>query len=144
MKQAQYEATWRHYARASASHRIGKLSGLTRVAAEERLRRGGFVPESPASAGSVTWRHSDGSSVRVDPPHDGRRNFPSDRRTHYHKYVRIETPNHPGARQPYPLSDRGRVVVGRSTSAHILSGQRQREAAFEAELEVALEAVGFV
>lgn len=129
--------TWRHHLRASAVNRIGRIQGLSPTAVHQRLRAAGFHPGATSPNGSVVWWHTDGSRVRVDPPHLGPRNFPSDRRTHYHKYFQI-------ADGPaIPISDRGRAVSAlrrdpltnllvprdprRTPAAHILSGARQAE-----------------
>lgn len=130
--------SWRHHLRASAVNRIGRIQGLSPDVVVGRLRAAGFRPGQPSPRGSVVWWHSDGSRVRVDSPHRGPRNFPSDRRVHYHKYYQL-------AGGPSVLvSDRGRIVSAlrrnpvsgqlvarnprRTPAAHILGGVRQAEA----------------
>lgn len=129
--------TWRDYLRASAANRIGRIQGLNRQAVEQRLQAAGFRPYRDSVTGSVTWQHSDGSGVRVDPGHRPSRGptrggYPSDLRVHYHKYVdypggtRILL-NDRGRAIPIVLDARGRQVPRHPQRAHILSGRRQAE-----------------
>jgi G3E family GTPase len=109
----------------SSSYAVGRLprfSGRARSFVENYLRSQGFRP-TLADKGSVTWVHSDGSRVRIDPAHrpgspaanpkvSG--NILSHERAHYHK---IWSDGY----NLLTLDDRAYVVDSKSANAHIVS-----------------------
>jgi hypothetical protein len=133
---------WRRISPSYAVGRLPRFSGKPRFFVENHLRSQGFSPR-PATAnytGSVTWIHSDGSQVRIDPAHrlnnpkrNPNPNIPgnimSHERAHYHKAWS-------DGNNLLSLDDRGYVVNPLSSNAHIPAKWSKKQREFEFLFEV--------
>lgn len=126
---------WRRISPSYAVGRLPRFSGRPRFFVENHLRSQGFSSRPPSDTGSVTWIHSDGSQVRIDPAHRPNNpkpnpnpnipgNIMSHERAHYHK-VWSDGYN------LLSLDDRGYVVKLLSSNAHIPAKRSKKQREFE-------------